>query len=55
MTASAFRNSWVGFSNRGAICDVCYWHKADILNALTNVGFGGKADVDQPLLTKLDL
>jgi hypothetical protein len=35
--------------------DVCLWHKADMLNALTNVGFGGKADMDQPLLTKLDL
>jgi len=30
------------------------WHKADILNALTNVGFWGKADIDQPLLTNLD-
>jgi hypothetical protein len=20
------RVCWVGFSNRGAICDVCYWH-----------------------------
>ena len=32
-----------------------YWHKADVLNALTNVHFGGKADSDQPLLTNLDL
>jgi hypothetical protein len=35
--------------------DVRYWHKADMLNALTNVRFGGKADSDQPLLTNLDL
>ena len=25
--------------------DVCYWHKADMLNALTNVRFGGKTDM----------
>jgi hypothetical protein len=31
--------------------DVCFWHKADMLNALTNVRFGGKADSDPPLLT----
>ena len=35
--------------------NVRYWHKADMLNALTNVAFGGKADIDQPLLTNLDL
>jgi hypothetical protein len=35
--------------------DVCYWHIADMLNALTNVRFWGKADSDQPLLTNLDL
>jgi hypothetical protein len=29
-------------------------HKADMLNALTNVRFWGKANVDQPLLTNLD-
>jgi hypothetical protein len=34
---------------------VRFWHKADMLNALTNVAFGGKADSDQPLLTNLDL
>ena len=34
---------------------VCFWHKAHMLNALTNVACGGKADIDQPLLTKLDL
>ena len=28
--------------------------KADILNALTNVRFWGKADMDKPLLNKLD-
>jgi hypothetical protein len=27
----------------------CFWHKADILNALTNVRFRGKADIDQAL------
>jgi hypothetical protein len=32
--------------------DFRYWHKADMLNALTNVW--GKADIDQPLLTNLD-
>ena len=26
--------------------DVRYWHKADMLNALTNAAFGGKADID---------
>jgi hypothetical protein len=35
--------------------DVRLWHKADTLNALANVRFGRKADMDQPLLTKLDL
>jgi hypothetical protein len=35
--------------------NVRYWHKADMLNSLTNVRFGGKADIDQPLLTNLDL
>ena len=34
---------------------VRFWHKADILNALTNVRFGSKVDIDQPLLTNLDL
>ena len=34
---------------------VRFWHKADMLNGLTNVCFGGKADMDQPLLTNLDL
>jgi hypothetical protein len=38
-----------------ALPNVCSWHKADILNALTNVRFGGKADSDQPLITNLDL
>ena len=32
-----------------------YWHKADMLNVLTNVSLRGKADGDQPLLTNLDL
>ena len=35
--------------------NVRQWHKADMLNALTNVCFRGKADSDQPLLTNLDL
>jgi hypothetical protein len=34
---------------------VRFWHKADMLNALTNVRFWGKADIDEPLLTNLDL
>ena len=34
---------------------VCFWHKADMLNALSMSAFGGKADIDQPLLTNLDL
>jgi hypothetical protein len=34
---------------------VRFWHKADMLNALTNFRFWGKADSDQPLLTNLDL
>ena len=25
---------------------VCFWPKADIKNALTNVRFGGKADIE---------
>ena len=36
------------------VTDVRYWHKADMLNALTNVCFGGKEDIDQPPLTSLD-
>ena len=69
MTASASRSSWVGFSSRpddfagerGVRClcvpdrKVCFWHKADMLNALSMSAFGGKADIDQPLLTNLDL
>jgi len=39
----------------GRIGNVCYWHKADMLNALTNVRFWGKADIDKPLPTNLDL
>jgi hypothetical protein len=36
--------------------DVCLWHKADMLNALTMSASGGKADIHEPLLiTKLDL
>jgi hypothetical protein len=35
--------------------DVRFWHKADMLNALTNVPFGSKPDTDQPLLANLDL
>ena len=31
--------------------DVRYWHIADVPLGLTNVRFGGKADIDQPLLT----
>jgi hypothetical protein len=31
------------------------WHKADMLNALMNVRFWGKADIHQPLLANLDL
>ena len=31
------------------------WHKADMLNALTNVRFSGQAVIDQPPLTNLDL
>jgi hypothetical protein len=34
--------------------DVCFWHKADMLNALTNVRFWGLSGLDQPLLTNLD-
>ena len=61
MTASASRNSWVGFSSRpddfatlgerGVRClcvpdrKVCFWHKSDMLNAPTNVRFGGKAEL----------
>ena len=37
------------------IRNVRFWHKADMLNALTNDRFWGKADSDQPLLTNLDL
>ena len=33
--------------------DVGLWHKADMLNALTNVRFWGKADSDQPLFHHL--
>ena len=33
---------------------VRFWHKADMLNPLTNVCFR-KAVIAQPLLTKLDL
>ena len=33
--------------------DVRYGHKADMLNALTNFRFWGKADSDQPLLIKV--
>jgi hypothetical protein len=40
---------WTGRQN------VRNWHKADMLNALTNVRFWSKADSDQPLLTNLDL
>jgi hypothetical protein len=29
--------------------------QADMLNALTNVSFRGKTDINQPLLTNLDL
>ena len=32
-----------------------YWHKADMLNALTNVRYRGKADIDQRLLLNVDL
>jgi hypothetical protein len=28
---------------------VRFWHKAGMLNALTNVRFWGKADIHQPL------
>jgi hypothetical protein len=34
---------------------VRFRHKADILNALTNVRIWGRADIDQPLLNNLDL
>ena len=34
---------------------VCYWHLADMLDSADIMSAsGGKADVDQPLLTKLD-
>jgi hypothetical protein len=36
-------------------CHDRFRHKADILNVLTNVRFWGKADIDQPLFTNLDL
>jgi hypothetical protein len=35
--------------------NVRYWHKADMLNELTDISLRGKADIDQPLLTNLDL
>jgi hypothetical protein len=37
--------------------NVCFWHKADMLNALANGGFWGakRTNIDQPLLTNLDL
>jgi len=38
-----------------APANVRFWHKADLLNALMNVGFWGQADIDQPLLTNRDL
>jgi hypothetical protein len=31
--------------------EVRCWHQADMLNALANVDFWGKADRDYPLLT----
>ena len=34
---------------------VRYWHKADMLNALTNVCFWEQSGHGQPLLTNLDL
>ena len=27
----------------GLVLNVCYWHKADMLNALTNVRFWGQS------------
>jgi hypothetical protein len=35
--------------------DVRSWHKADMLNALTNVRFWGQSGHRQPLLYNLDL
>jgi hypothetical protein len=46
----AVERGWVG-----AIHHVRFWHIADMLNAPTNVRFWGKADIDQPLSTNLDL
>ena len=37
------------------VANVRFWHKADILNALTMSAFAGKADIDKPLPTNLDL
>ena len=34
---------------------VRYWHKADMLKALTDVRFREQADIDQSLRTNLDL
>jgi hypothetical protein len=42
-------------STQGVLSDVGFWHKADMLNALTNVRFWGLGDIDQPLHTNLDL
>ena len=36
------------------VVNVRYWHKADLLNALTNVRFWGQSGRDQTLLTNLD-
>ena len=40
---------------RRACVNVRLWHKADMLNALTNVRFREPTTFDQPLLTNLDL
>jgi hypothetical protein len=38
----------------GLVLNVCYWHKADMLNALTNVRFWRQSHIDQQLVTNLD-
>jgi hypothetical protein len=34
------------FADRVLQAHVCYWHKADMLNALTNVRFWGQSGSD---------
>jgi hypothetical protein len=60
MEALAFAGTEIPQARERLTIDVCrcyvrFWHKADMLYALTNIRFWGKADSDQPLLGNLDL